>query len=33
LVILPATSHIGIAGEVKVVESMVTSFLEDAPPG
>ena len=32
LVILPATSHIGIAGEVKVVESMVTPFLEDAPP-
>ena len=32
LVILPATSHIGISGEVKVLESMVTPFLEDAPP-
>jgi pimeloyl-ACP methyl ester carboxylesterase len=32
LVILPATSHIGISGETKVLESMVTSFLEDAPP-
>jgi pimeloyl-ACP methyl ester carboxylesterase len=32
LVILPATSHIGISGEVKVLESMVTPFLDDAPP-
>jgi pimeloyl-ACP methyl ester carboxylesterase len=32
LVILPATSHIAISGETKVLESMVTSFLEDAPP-
>jgi pimeloyl-ACP methyl ester carboxylesterase len=32
LVILPATSHIGISGEAKVLESMVTLFLEDAPP-
>jgi pimeloyl-ACP methyl ester carboxylesterase len=32
LVILPATSHIGISGEVKVLELMVTSFLDDAPP-
>ena len=32
LVILPATSHIGISGEAKVLESMVTTFLEDAPP-
>jgi pimeloyl-ACP methyl ester carboxylesterase len=32
LVILPATSHIGISGEAKVIESMVTPFLEDAPP-
>ncbi|MCY1046899.1 alpha/beta hydrolase [Corallococcus sp. bb12-1] len=32
LVILPATSHIGISGEVKVLEAMVTPFLEDAPP-
>ncbi len=32
LVILPATSHIAISGEAKVLESMVTPFLEDAPP-
>ena len=32
LVILPATSHIAIWGEVKLLEAMVTSFLEDAPP-
>jgi pimeloyl-ACP methyl ester carboxylesterase len=32
LVILPATSHIGISGEARVLESMVTPFLEDAPP-
>jgi pimeloyl-ACP methyl ester carboxylesterase len=32
LVILPATSHIGISGEAKVLEAMVTPFLEDAPP-
>lgn len=32
LVILPATSHIGISGEVKVLEPMVTAFLDDAPP-
>jgi pimeloyl-ACP methyl ester carboxylesterase len=32
LVILPATSHIGISGEAKVLESMVTPFLDDAPP-
>jgi pimeloyl-ACP methyl ester carboxylesterase len=32
LVILPATSHIGISGEAKALESMVTPFLEDAPP-
>ena len=32
LVILPATSHIAIAGDAKVLESMVTPFLEDAPP-
>jgi hypothetical protein len=31
-VILPATSHIGLSGEVKVLEPMVTQFLEDAPP-
>jgi pimeloyl-ACP methyl ester carboxylesterase len=32
LVILPAISHIGISGEVKMLEAMVTAFLEDAPP-
>jgi pimeloyl-ACP methyl ester carboxylesterase len=32
LVILPATSHIGISGEARVLESMVTPFLDDAPP-
>lgn len=32
LVVLPATSHIAISGEAKVLESMVTPFLEDAPP-
>ena len=32
LVILPATSHIAISGEAKVLESMVTPFLDDAPP-
>jgi pimeloyl-ACP methyl ester carboxylesterase len=32
LVILPATSHIAISKEVKVLESMVTPFLDDAPP-
>lgn len=32
LVILPAISHIGISGETKVLESLVTPFLEDAPP-
>jgi len=32
LVILPATSHIAMSGEVKVLESLVTSFLDDAPP-
>jgi pimeloyl-ACP methyl ester carboxylesterase len=32
LVILPATSHIAMSGEAKVLEAMVTPFLEDAPP-
>jgi pimeloyl-ACP methyl ester carboxylesterase len=32
LVILPATSHIAMSGEAKLVESLVTPFLEDAPP-
>ena len=32
LVILPATSHIGISGETAVLAPMVTAFLDDAPP-
>jgi pimeloyl-ACP methyl ester carboxylesterase len=32
LVILPATSHIAISGEAKVLAAMVTPFLDDAPP-
>ena len=32
LVVLPATSHIAMSGEVKVLEPMVTRFLDDAPP-
>ncbi len=32
LVILPATSHIAISGETKVLEAMVTPFLDDALP-
>jgi pimeloyl-ACP methyl ester carboxylesterase len=32
LVILPATSHIAMSGEAKVLEPMVTAFLDDAPP-
>ena len=32
LVILPATSHIAISGETKVLEPMVTAFLDDVPP-
>jgi pimeloyl-ACP methyl ester carboxylesterase len=32
LVILPATSHIGISGESAVLVPMVTAFLDDAPP-
>jgi pimeloyl-ACP methyl ester carboxylesterase len=32
LVILPATSHIAISGETKVLEAMVTPFLDDARP-
>ena len=31
-VILPATSHIAISAQTKVLESMITPFLEDAPP-
>ena len=32
LVILPATSHIGISAQVNVIEPMVTAFLDDVPP-
>jgi len=32
LVILPATSHIAISREVTLLESVVTPFLDDAPP-
>jgi pimeloyl-ACP methyl ester carboxylesterase len=32
LVILPATSHIGISGQSAVLVPMVTAFLDDVPP-
>jgi pimeloyl-ACP methyl ester carboxylesterase len=32
LVILPATSHIGISGESSVLTPMVSAFLDDVPP-
>jgi pimeloyl-ACP methyl ester carboxylesterase len=32
LVILPATSHVGIAAESAVLAPMVTAFLDDVPP-
>ena len=32
LVILPATSHIGISGETAVLVPMVSAFLDDVPP-
>jgi pimeloyl-ACP methyl ester carboxylesterase len=32
LVVLPATSHIAMSGAAKILEPMVTSFLDDAPP-
>jgi hypothetical protein len=32
LVILPATSHIGISGEFAVLVPMVSAFLDDVPP-
>jgi pimeloyl-ACP methyl ester carboxylesterase len=32
LVILPATSHLGISAQVEVLAPMVTAFLDDAPP-
>jgi hypothetical protein len=32
LVILPATSHVGISGESAVLAPMVSSFLDDVTP-
>ncbi|QBS43932.1 alpha/beta fold hydrolase [Nocardia sp. CS682] len=32
LVMLPATSHIGISGETTVLAPMVSAFLDDVPP-
>ncbi len=32
LVVLPATSHIGIAGETERLVPMVNAFLDDVPP-
>jgi pimeloyl-ACP methyl ester carboxylesterase len=32
LVVLPATSHIGISGESAVLVPMVSAFLDDVPP-
>jgi pimeloyl-ACP methyl ester carboxylesterase len=32
LVILPATSHIGISGQAAVLVPMVSAFLDDVPP-
>jgi pimeloyl-ACP methyl ester carboxylesterase len=32
LVILPATSHIGVSGQSAVLAPMVTAFLDDVPP-
>jgi pimeloyl-ACP methyl ester carboxylesterase len=32
LVILPATSHVGISAESAVLVPMVTAFLDDVPP-
>jgi pimeloyl-ACP methyl ester carboxylesterase len=32
LVILPATSHVGIAGESAILALMVSAFLDDVPP-
>jgi hypothetical protein len=32
LVILPATSHVGIAGESVVLTPMISAFLDDVPP-
>ncbi|WP_342661340.1 hypothetical protein Rruber_05097 (plasmid) [Rhodococcus ruber] len=33
LVVLPATSHLGILAETEVLVPMVTAFLDDVPPG
>jgi hypothetical protein len=30
--VLPATSHIAMSGATKVLEPMVTAFLDDTPP-
>jgi hypothetical protein len=32
LVILPATSHVGISGESAVLVPLVSAFLDDVPP-
>lgn len=32
LVVLPATSHIGVSGQAEVLVPMVTAFLDDEPP-
>jgi pimeloyl-ACP methyl ester carboxylesterase len=32
LVVLPATSHIGISGQADVLVPLVTAFLDDVPP-
>lgn len=32
LVVLPATSHVGISGESALLAPMVTAFLDDLPP-
>jgi hypothetical protein len=32
LVILPATSHVGVFGESAVLAPMVSAFLDDATP-
>ena len=32
LVILPATSHVGISGESAVLAPLVSAFLDDVPP-
>ena len=32
LVVLPATSHISISAVVRVLEPMITAFLDDVPP-